>query len=129
MSNRNPLVVEITDRVGPKLSAALIHRLQDRNHPGITSSHAKVFEHLGDGARLTDLAERAQITKQSMGELVRSLERLGYVEREPDPADGRAYIVRATAHGADVMHQARRGIAQMYRQAQSKLGTKQMAQL
>ena len=39
--------------------------------------------------------ERAQITKQSMAELVLHLERLGYVERVPDPSDRRAKLVRA----------------------------------
>lgn len=51
------------------------------------------------GARLTDLANRARITKQSMGELVRELEDLGYVERRVDPADGRARIITFTDRG------------------------------
>jgi DNA-binding MarR family transcriptional regulator len=68
--------------------------------PGMRPSHGNVMEHLSyeDGARLRDLAERASITPQSMGELVDELERAGYVERRPDPSDRRAkriYLTRA----------------------------------
>src|SRR5262245_61933536 len=62
--------------------------------------HLAVFGFLPDaGARLTVLARRARVTKQSMGEMVRELERLGYVVRGPDPADGRARIVAFTERG------------------------------
>ena len=42
------------------------------------------------------------MTKQSMAQLVAHLERHGYVERIPDPADGRAKLVRATERGREV---------------------------
>jgi DNA-binding MarR family transcriptional regulator len=51
------------------------------------------------GARITDLARRARITKQSMGELVADLQRRGYVRRIVDPADGRAKLVVFTERG------------------------------
>ena len=41
-----------------------------------------------DGSRLSKLAQRAQLTKQSMGYLVDYLEGRGYVERRPDPPTG-----------------------------------------
>ena len=53
------------------------------------------------------LADRARMTKQSMTELVAHLERHGYVERVPDPADGRAKLVRATGRGREVYAVAR----------------------
>ena len=52
-----------------------------------------------DGSRLTDLAERARMTKQSVGEVTSDLEQRGYVERVPDPSDGRAKIIRLTERG------------------------------
>ena len=63
-----------------------------------------MFQYLDDARhrRSPTLAERAQMTKQSMGELVRHLEAHGYVERMPDPADGRAKLVRATDRGREV---------------------------
>lgn len=63
-------------------------------------AHFRVFEHLPPhGARLTEIAERAQATKQAIGYLVDELERRGYVERVPDLSDGRASIIRRTERG------------------------------
>jgi DNA-binding MarR family transcriptional regulator len=52
-----------------------------------------------NGTRLTVLAERLGITKQSVGQLVGDLERHGYVTRLPDPHDRRATKVCFTARG------------------------------
>ena len=63
-------------------------------------SHGVVFEMLDpEGSRITDMARRARITKQGMGQLVAELEEMGYVERRPDPADGRAKRVVLSAKG------------------------------
>ena len=85
------------------LNDQAIARLAANGHPEIRVAQGNVFQYLDDaGTTVTALAERAQMTKQSMGELVRHLEAHGYVERVPDPADGRAKLVRATARGRDV---------------------------
>ncbi len=71
-------------------------------------AHFAVFQHmLPRGRRLTELAELAQMTKQSMGFLVDYLEERGYVKREPDPLDRRAKIVCYTDKGRDVEKRAR----------------------
>lgn len=60
-----------------------------------------------DGSRLTDLADQARLTLPAMSEIVNDLERLGIVERRPDPADGRAKLICLTAAGWDAMRVAR----------------------
>ncbi|MFI5503657.1 MarR family winged helix-turn-helix transcriptional regulator [Nocardia asteroides] len=66
----------------------------------LRTAHYAVFRYLApEGTRVTALAEAAGMTQQSMGELVAHLERRGYVERCPDPADGRARLIVATAAG------------------------------
>jgi len=66
----------------------------------VRPAHFAVFRFLRpEGSRVTELAEDARMTKQSMGELVAYLERRGYVERLPDPHDGRAKIVVWTEAG------------------------------
>ena len=63
-------------------------------------SHSAVFAQIKmEGSRLTDLARGANITPQSMGELVDELEELGYVERQPDPTDRRAKLIVLTDRG------------------------------
>jgi DNA-binding MarR family transcriptional regulator len=64
-------------------------------------AHGNAMEQLEleDGLRLTDLATRAGITAQSMGELVDDLEKKGYLERRPDPDDRRAKRIYLTNRG------------------------------
>ncbi len=54
------------------------------------------------GSRVSDLAEQARVTKQSAAFLVEQLEAAGYVERAPDPTDGRARLVRLTTRARRV---------------------------
>ncbi|MBW2315423.1 MAG: winged helix-turn-helix transcriptional regulator [Deltaproteobacteria bacterium] len=75
-----------------------------RGHAGLQPAHQAVLTHLRlSGARLTELAQRASMSKQAMGQLVDEVERLGYVERVSDPSDGRAKIVRFTPAGLELI--------------------------
>lgn len=68
----------------------------------IGTAHQTVLEHLAaDGSRLIELARLAGSTKQAMNHLVNDLEASGYVERAPDPTDGRAKLIRLTDHGRE----------------------------
>ncbi len=64
-------------------------------------AHSNVFAHIDieGGTRLTELARRANITPQAMGELVDDLEKMGYVSRHPDPKDRRAKLIVLTSRG------------------------------
>ncbi|HEU4977014.1 MAG TPA: MarR family transcriptional regulator [Baekduia sp.] len=89
-----------------------------------------VFQHVrDDGSRVTELAERAQLTKQTVVYLVNELERLGYVERIADPHDGRAKLVRPTARGHAAVAEARRAAAEIEREWSALLGEEKMAAL
>ncbi len=69
-------------------------------HGQLQGSHQALLAHLSlEGTRLTELARRASMTKQAMGQLIDEVERLGYVERTTDPSDGRAKIVKFTTKG------------------------------
>lgn len=81
---------------------------------GIRPAHLQVFGVIkADGTRLTDLAGWADMSLSAMAELVDGLEQLGYVERRPDPRDGRAKLVCLTESGWRAMHEGRRLIAQI----------------
>lgn len=85
----------------------LVGRLHAAGYTDITASHQAVFENIDrDGTRLTTLAQRSRMTHQAMGELVHTLERAGYLERRPDPGDGRARIIRLTSRGEALVRQA-----------------------
>lgn len=90
------------------LTAELTDRLAARGFPEVRPAHGHVFGFLDDGGtRIGVLATRAQVTRQSMAELVAHLERHGYVELAPDPADRRARLVRPTGTGRAVYAEAR----------------------
>jgi DNA-binding MarR family transcriptional regulator len=111
-------------------SEELHRRIAERGHPHVRAPHGDVFGFLDDaGTQVTELARRAQITRQSMTELVAHLERHGYVERVPDPADRRASLVRATARGREVYAIAREAVADIEREWTGKLGTAKMRRL
>jgi DNA-binding MarR family transcriptional regulator len=72
----------------------------------IKPHHSAVFGQLRpEGMRLTDLARGANITPQSMGQIIDELEVLGYVVRTPDPADRRAKLIKLTKDGEKVARQ------------------------
>jgi DNA-binding MarR family transcriptional regulator len=111
-------------------SARLHERFAERGHPEVRAPHGNVLQYLdAGGTRVSVLAERAQVTKQSMAELVAHLERHGYVERVPDPADRRAKLVRATPRGGEIYEIAREFVADMEAEWTAKLGERKMRAL
>ena len=95
-----------------------------------TTAQARIFQRIGpNGTRLTELAQAAQVTKQTTGFLVDQLERAGYVERVEDPADGRARLVRITPRGARTIPIGAAEIAVVEAEWAEHLGQQQMAQL
>jgi DNA-binding MarR family transcriptional regulator len=96
----------------------------------LTPAQARVFQRIAPGgSRLTDLAAQAAITKQSAGFLVDQLERGRYVERVPDPADGRARLVRIAERGRWSVEASREIVAQVEAEWAAHLGERRMAQL
>jgi DNA-binding MarR family transcriptional regulator len=95
-----------------------------------TPAQARVFQRIApSGSRLTDLAAQAGITKQSAGFLVDQLERAGYVERVPDPEDGRARLVRIAERGARSVEESRAIVTQVEAEWADHLGERRMVQL
>lgn len=95
-----------------------------------TPAQARVFQRIAPGgSRLTDLAEQAQITKQSAGFLVDQLARAGYVERAPDPTDARARLVRIAPRGARAVPLAAAIVAEVEAEWAAHLGAGRVDQL
>lgn len=66
----------------------------------VSAAHVHITRHLAlQGSRLTELAERAGMSKQAMGDLVDQCEAWGLVTREADGRDARARIVKFTPAG------------------------------
>jgi DNA-binding MarR family transcriptional regulator len=96
----------------------------------VTAAQGRVFARIDpDGTRVTDLAERAQITKQTVGFLVDQLERTGYVRRVPDPRDARARLVQIAERGRAATEVARRTEAAVEAEWTHHLGRASTVQL
>jgi DNA-binding MarR family transcriptional regulator len=90
---------------------------------------SNIFFFLREGGhRLTELAERAHMTKQAMRYIVNQLEVAGYVERMPDPTDGRAKIIRLTERGWAARRVADEIIASLEEECVRSLGEDRMRQ-
>jgi DNA-binding MarR family transcriptional regulator len=97
---------------------------------GIRPAHLQVFGSIkADGSRLTDLAESSGLSLSAMAELVDGLQALGYLERRPDPADGRAKLVCLTAAGRTAIVEGRRLIAGIEADWGEAIGEKRFAEL
>jgi DNA-binding MarR family transcriptional regulator len=89
----------------------------------VTVAQARLAQRIADdGTRLTELAERAQVTKQTASILVAALEREGLVERVPDPDDGRARLIRLSARGRQAAQRAMEVVIGVEREWAEHLG-------
>jgi DNA-binding MarR family transcriptional regulator len=97
---RPPPLLRLLTLSTQQLAGMLHERLRAAGFDDQRPADDAAFAHIpGEGIRLTDLARRAGVSKQAMAELVDSLEARGYVERQPDPTDGRAKFVVFSERG------------------------------
>ncbi len=102
-----------------------------RHFDDLRPAHGNAMEQLEleDGLRLTEMARRAGITVQSMGELVDDLEAKGYLERRPDPGDRRAKRIHLTKRGRTNARIAKQATADVEDHLAELLGQQHYQQL
>jgi DNA-binding MarR family transcriptional regulator len=128
-----PVTAEIGDLLG-EVRAGMVEevqrRLADAGYADVRASHDCVFRHLTpEGVRLRDLAASSQLSAPSIGEHVDELERIGYVERVPDPSDRRAKLIKPTERGAAFMRAAYEALAEIEREWVDALGANSLTRL
>ncbi|CAA9285673.1 MAG: Transcriptional regulator, MarR family [uncultured Friedmanniella sp.] len=112
------------------LEVATMDGLARAGYTDMTVAQARIAARIDPGgSRVTHLAAAAQVTKQTAGFLVEQLERAGYVERVPDPTDGRARLVRIAARGSAAREKALPALAEVEAQWLAHVGPERMAQL
>ena len=103
----------------------IFRALQDAGFDDWTLAQCRVFQRIDSGgSRLTDLADQAQMSQQSAGVMVDQLERLGYVRRVPDPADGRARLIMIEERGRRAVEVARATLDETLSEWKAYLGTR-----
>ena len=113
-----------------KLADRLYADLAAHGFPEIRPAHGAVFRHIApEGSRLTELAEQAELTKQSMAYLIGYLEEHGYVSLHPDPNDGRAKLARLTRRGQSFVAALLRASTAAENALAARLGATRLKQL
>ena len=96
----------------------------------VSMAQARILQRVGPrGTRVGELAEQALVTKQTAGYLVEQLEQAGYVERVPDPSDGRARLVRLTARAERLVPAANAEVERVLGEWEAHVGVAAMRQL
>lgn len=89
----------------------------------VSAAHVHITRHLAlAGSRLTELAERAGMSKQAMGDLVDQCEAWGLVTREADTRDARARLVRFTPTGLAWLQAFHDAVAQAEAEFRAEVG-------
>ncbi len=108
----------------------ILDRLHQRGHSELRPSHAAVFSNLGLGAvRVTELAERARVTQQAMGKMLKELERIGYITRAVDARDKRAREIRLTERGVQLVADSMAALAEVEQEYAAKVGEARLQEL
>jgi len=128
--------------VGPPLIGALLRfpweevqrhmleRLHERGYDDLDAAHLHVFHYPGpQDTRPTELAARLRMTKQALNYLLGELERLGYLERRPDPDDLRSKRVVLTRRGTAVVRVIREAVGEVEASWAERLGAERFAEL
>jgi DNA-binding MarR family transcriptional regulator len=131
-----------TTSPGPPLIGALLRlpweavqrhmlaALHERGFDDLDLAHLNVFQYPGpDGARPSELAARLRVSKQALNYLLGELERLGYIERQPDPDDLRSKRVALTPRGTSVIGVIRDAVGTLETEWAALLGPERFAEL
>ena len=95
---------------------------------GLRGSYGRILSLAGDdGARPSELAEGASISRQAVSQRVRELVARGWLTLEPDPADGRAVVARRTAEGNRILAGLETAIAELEAEWAAAVGDERYA--
>jgi DNA-binding MarR family transcriptional regulator len=112
------------------MTSQLLEELAAAGFDDLRPAHLQVVQHLDQhGSRITELANRAQLTKQTVVHTVNDLARLGYIQRVPDGRDARAKLVIPTERGRAAIATGVRIVQNIERRWADLIGTEELQRL
>jgi DNA-binding MarR family transcriptional regulator len=124
---RHAIIGRLLNNAVRRFEARVLELMSECGHAGTRIAHINLTRNLDvEGTRLTELAQRASMSKQAMGELVDQCAALGLVTRSVDPADRRARIVTFTPAGLVWLDAFRAAADVAEREMRSELGEETM---
>jgi DNA-binding MarR family transcriptional regulator len=125
-----PLIGALLRMPWEEVQRHMLERLHQRGFADLDLAHLNVFQYPGpQGARPSELARRLRISKQALNYLLGQLERLGYLERRPDPDDLRSKRIALTRRGISAGHVIREAVEEVETAWARDLGSERFAQL
>ena len=108
----------------------MLERLHREGYDDLEPAHLTVLQYPGpQGSRPSELAARVGMSKQAVNYLLGELERLGYLERRPDPDDLRSRRIVLTDRGSSALLAIRDAVADVEREWARALGKARFEQL
>jgi DNA-binding MarR family transcriptional regulator len=125
-----PLIGALLRMPWEEVQRHMLERLHQQGFDDLDAAHLNVFQYPGpQDTRPTELATRVRMSKQALNYLLRELERLGYLERRPDPEDRRSKRVALTDRGTSVVRVIREAVDEVETTWAQRLGPERFAQL
>lgn len=122
--------IQLLFKAARLLNERAIEAVRRRTKLPVRVAHTALFPHVElEGARLTDLASRLEVSKQAVGQLVDELVEMGLLERVPDPSDARAKLVRYSARGREGILEALATFGELERDLVKTVGAAEMKTL
>ena len=108
----------------------MLERLHEAGFDDLVDAHLNVLQYPGpQGARPSELAARLRMSKQAVNYVLGELERLGYLERRPDPDDLRSRRIELTERGESMRRVIRRAVREVERDWERQLGRERLGEL
>lgn len=120
----------LLDNVSEDYHRRLRDRLLAQGYEGLKLSFSTVMSNMTfTGTRLVDIAEITGMTKQAVGQIANEIEQLGYIERVPDPHDGRAKNLVFTERGMRLLQDSIDGVEEVEKYYAALIGDEKSLQL
>jgi DNA-binding MarR family transcriptional regulator len=125
-----PLIGALLRRPWQVVRNRMLEHLHAHGFDDLDAAHLNVLQYPGpQGMRPSELAARLHMTKQALNYLLGELERLGYLERRPDPGDQRSKRIALTERGLKAGFAIRDAVRQIEADWERQLGERRFAQL
>jgi DNA-binding MarR family transcriptional regulator len=125
-----PLIGALLRMPWEAIRKRMLERLHERGFGDLDAAHLNVFQYPGpQGERPSDLAARLRMSKQAINYLLGELERLGYLQRRPDPDDLRSKRVVLTRRGVWAIRVIREAVGEVETAWARQLGPQRFDQL
>ena len=122
-SHQKASLGHLFSRVGRMLTGHAISKVHEAGYPEVRESWLPILQHVEDkGIRSIDLATKLAISKQAANQMVKEIEKRGYLQRAPDPEDKRAQRITLTEQGWQAWVVGLKAMQTMEQQLETALG-------